>query len=58
MFGSQKQPIWDFLFFRLILRVKNELKMAKKSKFSIFDKSADSADFDDPQIRKCVYGSF
>ena len=32
--------------------------MAKKSQFSIFDNSADSADFHDPQIRKGVYGSF
>ena len=29
--------------------------MTKKSKFLIFDKSADSADFHDPQIRKGVF---
>ena len=32
--------------------------MAKKCKFSILDKSADSADFDDPQIKKSVFRLF
>ena len=39
-----------FYFSRLNFCVKNELKLLKNSKFSIFDKSADMADINDRQV--------
>ena len=51
----------DFKILSLRNFGKNDEKMLKNPKnheFSILDKSADLADFNDRQVRKCVYNVF
>ena len=48
--GAKKRQFATFYFFRLNLRVKNELKLPQNRQFSIYDKSADMADINDRQV--------